>query len=405
MITSSPQSDAQTSLSPLSSRSAAKAERENIRRLRLECRGLLSALKRLDRNSKEWLAIKAKLDIASEELSCLLEDRMIQTPPLGTKKTLKDQHDVNFIPTPPLATKPQTKYDSPPATHDSNSAIEVKNIDEVPKYSLEWFQMKRLAREAYPKSKSEFIAPNHSRWARSPKSSVGRSSLKISGVGMPGPEQTDDALTEWEKNQDFLTDQLKHESVEDLSATLKTVPKYSLAWFTIKKEIALVIERETHRNNGIHQSLPPNLTNITDDIEEELKNAMMLNERARNQRRLTDKNSRSCLIDGSKTETHPPRPTDIRNRQKGCTDKRMNRLMDKLNAVPKYTLEYFQIKQQIDALKRDNTHDINGYIPVKKKRDHSKPKPLPPISPKARTKTKSASTTSTSFEGEVSSRA
>eukprot|EP00579_Thalassiosira_antarctica_P025829 CAMPEP_0202022854 /NCGR_PEP_ID=MMETSP0905-20130828/50503_1 /ASSEMBLY_ACC=CAM_ASM_000554 /TAXON_ID=420261 /ORGANISM="Thalassiosira antarctica, Strain CCMP982" /LENGTH=89 /DNA_ID=CAMNT_0048585101 /DNA_START=8 /DNA_END=273 /DNA_ORIENTATION=+ len=64
-----------SSLSPLSSRFAAEAERKNIRRLKQECRGLSTALKSLKRNSKEWVMIKSKLEIASEELACMLEDR------------------------------------------------------------------------------------------------------------------------------------------------------------------------------------------------------------------------------------------------------------------------------------------------------------------------------------------
>jgi hypothetical protein len=64
-------------LSPLSYRSAAAAEAETIRRLRREVFGLYVTLDALKKNSKEWVFLNSKLQVAREELNAVLEDQKV----------------------------------------------------------------------------------------------------------------------------------------------------------------------------------------------------------------------------------------------------------------------------------------------------------------------------------------
>jgi hypothetical protein len=62
------------SLSPLSSRFAEEATEENMRRVERECRGLSAAVNYLRKGSREWTVVKSKLEVANDELACMLED-------------------------------------------------------------------------------------------------------------------------------------------------------------------------------------------------------------------------------------------------------------------------------------------------------------------------------------------
>lgn len=70
MHASSPHQSPLPSLSPLSSRTAAEYERESIKRLKMEVRGLTTALNTMKKGSKEWVMLNSKLEIAKDELNC-----------------------------------------------------------------------------------------------------------------------------------------------------------------------------------------------------------------------------------------------------------------------------------------------------------------------------------------------
>jgi len=84
-------------LSPISSQSAAAAEADTIRRLRREVFGLYLTMDALKKNSQEWMLLKSKLDVASEELNAVLEDqnvvRSIQRSKWTTSAVVTTQQD------------------------------------------------------------------------------------------------------------------------------------------------------------------------------------------------------------------------------------------------------------------------------------------------------------------------
>jgi len=63
-----------SSLSPLSYRFAEEAMGGDMRRVERECRLLSEAASYLRKGSREWTVVKSKLDVANDELACMLED-------------------------------------------------------------------------------------------------------------------------------------------------------------------------------------------------------------------------------------------------------------------------------------------------------------------------------------------
>ena len=61
-------------LSPQSSQSATAAMEENIHRANEECAGLSKALSKFTKGSREYTMLKLKLDVAQDELACMKED-------------------------------------------------------------------------------------------------------------------------------------------------------------------------------------------------------------------------------------------------------------------------------------------------------------------------------------------
>lgn len=134
-----------SSLSPLSLRFAAEAERENIRRLQQECNFLSAALTTLQKGSSEWELIKSKLDIARDELDCELEDskiiRCFESDEVDTDgKHVVDDGDnelsTNNISTPPLLSNDDKGKGSKSAP-SRNLAVSMSSIPTLPLVELD----------------------------------------------------------------------------------------------------------------------------------------------------------------------------------------------------------------------------------------------------------------------------
>lgn len=423
----SPPDKSPSSLSPLSSRFAAEAERENIRRLKQECRGLSTALKSLKRNSKEWVMIKSNLEIASEELACMLEDRnlfrsftggiiadlnvdkclsLIPTPPLGRKEEAINQNDTAFPPfitTPPLVTKKhgtalgigasdhdefaKAMPEPPLAMANPNSSAESKEyggtmertenaevlrdvqsredpLDKAPKYSLEWFQIK-METEAAKQGRNSLTIPNSPLHARPvPLISSAPESHQLCGSSqsptmlrkMTSLPEVSKAKTSRQGTADndrsrsvpltsrgFLPEQHKNSNfkLDDraLSDKLKTVPKYSLEWFTMKKDIIAA-------------------TRIISDDKNDFEQARKSSQDEQMQQHQLQPSEKIQYAKATKkiiTACPPSRPKDSRIRRKKDAEQKVVSLTEQLNRLPKYSLDWFQIKQEIEVLKRETS--------------------------------------------------
>eukprot|EP00584_Thalassiosira_punctigera_P009045 CAMPEP_0172527886 /NCGR_PEP_ID=MMETSP1067-20121228/2432_1 /TAXON_ID=265564 ORGANISM="Thalassiosira punctigera, Strain Tpunct2005C2" /NCGR_SAMPLE_ID=MMETSP1067 /ASSEMBLY_ACC=CAM_ASM_000444 /LENGTH=433 /DNA_ID=CAMNT_0013311707 /DNA_START=245 /DNA_END=1546 /DNA_ORIENTATION=+ len=412
MISSS--SPDKSALSPLSSRFAAEAERENIHRLKEECRGLSTALKVLQRNSKEWVMVKSNLDIAREELACVLEDRnLFRSFACGNTADLNVEECSSLIPTPPLGRKeevesnarfssPVTKMpslvtktnatsmsenpngdsgrakfnaaisDTPLVKADPNLSAESNEwgttlnqnennwvcggaedqtdlLDKVPKYSLEWFQIKMETGAAFKRCGNSTNTPNPS-YARhvSLVSTMIESPPAFHGSLSPTDQRKITSLPDVSKAKsrcsgisasarclsptfgDFLQEKQNNGcdeklDVKDQLAKLKTVQKYSLEWFLIKKEITAATKI---------------VCGAGDDVEQSMSSSQ-------------DKKMQRCQCRHTEKSRSFSKKMMINNKK--YAERKVDHITEKLKRVPKYSLEWFQMKQEVEALKIDIT--------------------------------------------------
>jgi len=423
-----------SSLSPLSSRFAAEAETENIRILKQECRGLSIALKTLKRNSEEWVKINQKLEIAREELSCMVEDRnllklsftgssnngsadlnveqclpLIPTPPLGRKEAaINDSGNAfsSLIASLPVlfmemegvsissqdgsdhTTSDAATLDPPLVEAKSMTSAESKesgralestentrisqglqsrkdSVDPVPMYSLEWFKIRMEAgsaskegagRNSIPKNPSSTrpltsVPPTteiplvHGR-SQSPSDpcEIGLvpelSNVKISRQGKTNraclPSTPGSYLPERKKSNGDENLDLK-----DLSDKLKTVRKYSLEWFALKKEITAATKILGKDENDLG---PPMKTSQDHQLQQH------------QQQRLPSEKSQNKSSTKNVYPTNLPRHyKDSMIEKKKASEQKINNLNEKLKRVPKYSLDWFQINKEIEALKREGS--------------------------------------------------
>jgi hypothetical protein len=228
-------------LSPVSSQSpaSAAAEAETIRRLRREVLGLTLTMDALKKNSKEWVFLNSKLQVAREELDAVLEDEQLFrsiSSSAGSDKIMaftirniseeRREELRNMIPTPPLV-----------ASNTGIQELEDKLSQQV-KYSLEWFETKKQI-DAKTK-KCEIISnvsvhPNNKKFTRS--STTGsivtprrREKLnKLPSMGTPDSERL---------RQTVMTSIKDGKNIQCLKDQLDRAPKYSLEWFELKRLIS-----------------------------------------------------------------------------------------------------------------------------------------------------------------------
>jgi len=104
-----------SSLSTLSSNSARQAQEENLRQIMWECRVLLDALTLSKKGSSVWSTLNLKLEDAHDELAGMLEDYVMS-------------HSMDFS--------------SDVEICDFDSMDQTLLLEDVQKYSTEWFLMK-----------------------------------------------------------------------------------------------------------------------------------------------------------------------------------------------------------------------------------------------------------------------
>jgi hypothetical protein len=140
-----PTDDVSAATSSQSSELAAEAE--NIRRLRREVyciESTLWAIGKQNRCSKEWIALKSKLDAAQEELDAVLEDHQLLKcissegtyDLLSSTLSYDDEHKLHEV-SANSPTKPTTVM----LSHDLQ--LLEHQLEHTPKWTLPWFEIKK----------------------------------------------------------------------------------------------------------------------------------------------------------------------------------------------------------------------------------------------------------------------
>lgn len=288
-----------SSLSPLSSRFAAEAERENIRRLQQECDFLSAALTTLKKGSSEWELIKSKLGIARDELDCELEDskiircfesdevdidgnhviddgdialstNSISTPPIlsNDDKGSKRAHSQNLtvsmssIPTLPLV-ELDTVHSG--ACHDHpDSRLENHNNDSFMTsidLSSELSHLQRRGDNAHSDQVNDNRAiPSKEEVSStaSPEPFKSREHSNLQAI-LPSLESADNARNVQQKERGVEND---HLNTKDPALNLMEVQKYSVEWFRLKGAIKRYEEK---RNRDVNMSTSDDSTKAKSD--------------------------------------------------------------------------------------------------------------------------------------------
>jgi hypothetical protein len=228
------------SLSPISSRFAEEAMVENICRVERECRGLSEALNYFRKGSREWTVIKSKLDVANDELACMLEDydmfRNFAGDVAGNDEKGDDDATTSpdggtspsrasFVPTPPVGSSGGRRRTTTTTTTPSLSTIPSPPLG-------------RGGPDGCPPGRDcvvgETSSPAPARGHRSPARHLARELAK----GGSGRDDVDD-------------DRQRRTDPGDLTTMLGGVQKFSIEWFTIKSAMKkLALEEEKHDGSG-----------------------------------------------------------------------------------------------------------------------------------------------------------
>jgi hypothetical protein len=141
--------------------------------------------------------------------------------------------------------------------------------------------------------------------------------------------------------------------MDDLYAILEVVPRYSLEWFMVKKDITK-LERG-HCNTDSHTpSQSTRVNNNSDsenDLEEKARKTISQDEQVQQEEeRLSDHSQHTSSAKKSQAAANStPQPKESNM----SVEEQMRYLTEQLNRVPKYSLDWFHNKQTIEALKRE----------------------------------------------------
>ena len=338
------------SLSPLSSRFAEEATEENMRRVERECRGLSEAVNYLRKGSREWTVVKSKLDVANDELACMLEDYEMYRNFAGD--AVGNDDGATTGPDGGTSASPSRACPTPPVGRVFGGA--------------------QSSPAAPDRAGSAQVETSRSRRGASAKGGRGRDDVVVDG---------DD-------------DRQRNTDPGDLATMLGGVQKFSIEWFTIKsamKKLALE-EEEKHDGSGgsrimdegdsriaMHEddylkrsvTLTSNMKGPCDsggDDGEDMSTLVGRNDQTRQRRQ--GRLQQIAPISESKNDgggaTNKGR--DISGRASACPERsteegkhaagarehpQLSAATDPdlapLDGVPKYSLEWFQIKREIEA--------------------------------------------------------
>ena len=229
-------------LSP-SSKSAAAAEANTIRRLKREVLGLTRAVDSLKKNSKEWEFLNSKLEVAREELDAVLEDEQLfrsisstgsEKEAFRARRISEEQSDevMHMIPTPPLTVIPSPH----PVASFKVEELEEKLSQQV-KYSLEWFEIKKQIDKSTKKFEHATVtatATNNMNYFRS--SSTGSIVTPTSRETLKKSPSTGASISE-RPRPTVMASIKESQNIQCLKDLLDDVPKYSFEWFELKRTI------------------------------------------------------------------------------------------------------------------------------------------------------------------------
>ncbi|MBV5277310.1 hypothetical protein JZU56_05885 [bacterium] len=354
------------SLSPLSSRFAEEAIEENMRRVERECRGLSEAVNYLRKGSRKWTVVKSKLDVANDELACMLEDyemyRNFAGGVVGNDDGATTSQDggtsspSRACPTPPVGSSSGRRPSTKPAT-PSPSAIPTLPLGRGGPGGCPPSCRDRVVGSALssPDSSSS-SAPDR---AGSAQVETSRSRLGASAKGGRGRDDVADD-----------DDRQRIMDPGDLATMLGGVQKFSIEWFTIKsamKKLALE-EEEKHGGGGGRKIMDEDMSTLVGRNDQT---------RQRRQGRL----QQIAPISESKNDgggaTNKGR--DISGRASACPERsteegkhaagarehpQLSAATDPdlapLDGVPKYSLEWFQIKREIEASSKRESKRVSS---------------------------------------------
>ena len=278
---------------------AADAENEKIFCLKRECKALKMAMRALPKHSKEWTMMNAKLDIANDELQATLED--IDMTQNFSYKSIDsdDENKGTFVPTPPLSSPflltPDKTLDRLVSTgSDTDSSMEInelfsnlktpslnsdkkprksvdpdalrRELDKAEKFSLEYFKIKKKLDRVYRRSSSlspssassdegsarslqppgslkSFDETSEARNSDMDLSTPPSSYFLNSSEKITSPSQSPQEITPDREQVSAAAIQSPQQTIKlgsglgDLVELLDVVPKYSLEYFSLKKDI------------------------------------------------------------------------------------------------------------------------------------------------------------------------
>eukprot|EP00956_Cyclotella_meneghiniana_P000065 scaffold143_cov58-Cyclotella_meneghiniana.AAC.1 len=311
----------------------AEAEKEKIFCLKRECKALNMAMRALPKHSKEWTMMNARLDIAKDELQATLED-MDMTQHFAHEEAIEIEGESAaspiFVPTPPLSSPvvqktPIKSFNKNYSIHDSetDSITEINEVhqktkskpkkvnvdalkqkmDRAEKFSLEYFKIKKKL-DAATNATSLTIEHSNSSGTLSSSSSGSTESL-----GPPPSLQSCEGTT-----------------FGDTFDTSSTGPPQSLKSFEGTPSPAPPIKKTFEVRESRQRVIPPPPQLA---IPEKLTTA-----------------SPQAPLQPIRTVATPPSPVTTQQ-QSIKLGNGLGDLKELLDVVPKYSLEWFKLKNEI----------------------------------------------------------
>ena len=363
-----------------------------IARLKEEVEGLTCALNVLgaegEASRSEYARrLESKVEIARDELECAIEDQRIFLSSVGGDERAMDDGETsvktfNTIPTPPLSAPPRLKQDvlsliAPlPSTHASSCSTDElvspaerqrrSSFDDAPKpspshkYSLEWFKQRMVEEE---------LEKKRMRRAKSRKRG-GRQTLysrKDSATSITSDSSSDN----------------DNDAVEALRLKLDYCPKFSLEWFTLKKELDKADKAKrkqvcTHHNSGSKCASLDAISERSGEVSKDADTAssnlalssssaevdptVVTNASHTASEKMIGRGSGPSPLD-AKGQLQPPkkkksgpqqrvRPKASMQQGPASSDEELDQLNRKLDTAPPFSLEYFELKKKINSLTR-----------------------------------------------------
>lgn len=307
---------------------------KNLHRVEQECAGLTTALNKFKKGSREWALIKLKLDIVMDELACIMEDYAIFENVAGVKKLHNANDDDAY------ASSQDDAAGMIPISVSAKLTDSVRTIPVVP--------------------------------LRKPEHLVTDACLVVGKMSSRSRHHGACPIDGRYNNDQQMMD------LKDLTIILEGVQKYSAEWFTIKSVMNELSQGKEHEITKIRvetlldeasQKISKSYV-LRDDDRNKLLSRVRQNYRIRQheqeqQQRQAQRQIHFSTVDNQtsgesgtqapgQAPVCPEETTMAMVQQKAASDRCLA-----LDEVPKYSLEWFQIKKGI-ASDKHMSKDTGG---------------------------------------------